>query len=603
MQKFTKLVRFIYPYKGYAFLNIVLNLISILFSIGSLAMIVPFLGILFKTADSVTTLLPWSFSNFKHNMYFYITEMVDKGPERALLIVSFLVVIMTLLKTSFNYFASFYMAPIINGVVRDFQKKLYHKILILPLSYFSNERKGDIMARMTSDVNEIKFSIMSSLDMIFRDPLTIIVYLGFLVYTSPQLTLFAMVALPIGGAIIAVIGKKLRKQSMIGQIKMGELLSQVEETLSGLRIIKAFNAEKKMDKRFEKLNNSYYKVVNRLTQRRSLSTPLSEFLGTIIVIVIMYYGGIRVLLGDKTMLKPEEFIAYLAVFSQIITPAKSLSNAYYNIQKGLASISRINFILDAEISITDKENALEIKSFNHSIEFKNVTFAYREAEVLKNINLKVEKGKSIALVGQSGSGKSTLVDLIPRFYDIKQGDILIDGVAVKDYKIHDLRGIMGNVNQESILFNDSIFNNIAFGVESATLEQVIAAAKVANAHDFIMATENGYDFNIGDRGSKLSGGQRQRISIARAVLKNPPILILDEATSALDTESEYLVQEALTNLMKNRTSIVIAHRLSTIKNADEICVLHEGRIVEQGKHDDLLAVNGFYKKLYDLQVF
>jgi subfamily B ATP-binding cassette protein MsbA len=566
-------------------------------------MIIPFLGILFKTSERITNLLPWSFSNVSHNLYYYLTKLVDQGEARALLVVSIIIVVMTLLKTSFNYFASFFMAPVINGVVRDFQRKMYHKILVLPLGYFSNERKGDIMARMTSDVQEVKFSIMSSLDMIFRDPLTIIVYLAFLIYTSPQLTLFALVALPIGGAIIAIIGKKLKKQSMIGQIKMGEILSQFEETLSGLRIIKAFNAEKKMDKRFEKLNNSYYKTINKLTQRRSLSTPLSEFLGTIIVVVIMYYGGSRVLFGDKSMLKPEEFIAYLAVFSQIITPAKSLSNAYYSIQKGLASVSRINFILDAEISIKDKENPQEIKSFNNSIDFKNVTFAYKDAEVLRDISLKVQKGKTIALVGQSGSGKSTLVDLIPRFYDIEQGDILIDGISIKDYKLHDLRGLMGNVNQESILFNDTIYNNIAFGVESATLEQVIAAAKVANAHDFIMASENGYDFNIGDRGSKLSGGQRQRISIARAVLKNPPILILDEATSALDTESEYLVQEALTNLMKNRTSVVIAHRLSTIKNADEICVLHEGQIVEQGKHDDLLALNGFYKKLYDLQVF
>ncbi len=605
MRDFLRLIRFVFPYKSYAAGNIGFNLVSIVFSLGSLTMVIPFLTILFNSTgtERILTLLPWTFDNIKHNLYYYLSQIVvNQGEVRALLIVSILLITMTFFKTAFNYIASYCMAPIINGVVRDFQKKIYDKILILPIGYFSDERKGDIISRITSDVHEVKFSIMSSLDMVFRDPLTIIIYLTFLLFTSPQLTLFALLLLPLGGGIIGYLGKNLKKESMIGQIKMGEIISMVEETLSGLRIIKAFNAEEKMSGRFSSLNDSYLHIVNKLTRRRSLSTPLSEFLGTIVIVIIMYYGGSKVLdLSSK--LKPEEFITYLVIFSQIITPAKSLSNAWYNIQKGIASVHRIDFIIKAEVSIKDKTDAISKTNFVDSIEFKDVTFKYTDAEVLKNVNLKIEKGRSIALVGQSGSGKSTLVDLIPRFYDVESGEILLDSIPIKDLKMFDLRSLMGNVNQESILFNDTIYNNIAFGVKTATLEEVIAAAKVANAHNFIMAIENGYESNIGDRGSKLSGGQRQRISIARAVLKNPPILILDEATSALDTESEYLVQEALTNLMKNRTSIVIAHRLSTIKSADEICVLHEGRIVERGKHDQLLELNGYYKKLYDLQMF
>jgi len=605
MRNFLNLIRFIFPYKKYAAFNIGFNLLSVVFSLGSLAMVYPFLNILFKTAgnEKIAQLLPWTFENIKPNLYYFLSQIIEtQGEARALLIVSLLLITLTFFKTTFSYIGSYWMAPIINGVVRDFQKKIYDKILRLPMAYFSDERKGDIISRMTSDVHEVKFSIMSSLDMVFRDPLTILIYLTYLLFTSPQLTLFALVLLPIGGGIIGWLGKNLKKESMIGQIKMGEVISMVEETLSGLRIIKAFNAEKKMLGRFSALNDSYFHTVNKLTRRRSLSTPLSEFLGTIVVVVIMYYGGSRVL-HSSSILKPGEFITYLVVFSQIITPAKSLSNAWYSIQKGIASIHRINFIINAEVTIQDKPNPISKQEFVDSIEFKDVTFKYTENEVLKNINLKIGKGRTIALVGQSGSGKSTLVDLIPRFYDVEYGEILLDGVPIKDYKIVDLRGLMGNVNQESILFNDTFFNNISFGVKSATMPEVIAAAKVANAHDFIRASENGYETNIGDRGSKISGGQRQRISIARAVLKNPPILILDEATSALDTESEFLVQEALMNLMKNRTSIVIAHRLSTIKSADEICVLHEGCIVERGKHDDLIELNGYYKKLYDLQMF
>lgn len=603
MKDFIKVFRNIIPYWRYAILNIGLNIISVIFSLFTLALVVPFLQILFKTQPLVTNLLPFTFSAsvITHNFNYYLSNyIVQDGASKALVFVCILVSIMSLMKNIFNYFASFFMAPIINGVVRDFQSKIYNKILALPLGFFSNERKGDIMARFTSDIQEVKFSIMSSLDMVFRDPLTIIIYLSSLMYMSPKLTMFVLIFLPVTGLIIGSIGKTLKKESMSAQIKMGELLSILEETLSGLRIIKAFNAEKRMNKKFSIINIIYYKIINRVTRKRSLSTPVSEFLGTLAVVIIIWYGG-GLVLGNESSLSPSEFITYIIIFSQIITPAKSLSSAYYNIQKGMASIDRIGDVLDAEITIKDTTDALFINEFNKTIEYKNVTFAYKNDHVLKNINLKIEKGKSIALVGQSGSGKSTIVDLLPRFYDIESGEILIDGINIKDYKIKSLCGLMGIVSQEAILFNDTYFNNIVFGVENATEADVINAAKVANAHEFIINTEKGYYTNIGDRGSKMSGGQRQRISIARAVLKNPPILILDEATSALDTESERLVQDALFKLMKNRTSIIIAHRLSTIKNADEICVLHNGEIVERGTHDELLARNGYYNKLYYLQ--
>jgi len=603
MKDFFKIARYILPYKKYAILNIVLNLISVFFSLFSFTMVIPFLQILFKTNSEVSALLPWTYHNLQHNFYYYLSFLIHHfGEMKALFLICILVVMMSLLKNFFGYMASWCMAPIINGVVRDFQHKIFNKIIKLPLSYFSDERKGDIISKMTSDVQEIKFSIMSSLDMIFRDPLTILIYVAFLVFMSPALTIFVLILLPISALVIGALGKSLKSKSLIGQNKLGELISIVEETLSGLRIIKAFNGEKKMMEKFNKLNYTFYRIINRITRRRSLSSPMSEFLGMIVTVVILYFGSSMVL-GKTSNLTPESFMSYLLVFASVITPAKSLSSAYYNIQKGLASAQRIDVIIDAEETIQDKKDAIPVKEFKSFLEFRDVSFSYVSEPVLKNINLRIEKGKTVALVGRSGSGKSTMVDLIPRFIEANQGEVLIDGIPVQDFKIEDLRNLMGIVSQEAILFNDSFFNNIAFGIENATKEDVIIAAKIANAHSFIMETPDGYDTNVGDRGGKLSGGQRQRISIARAVLKNPPILILDEATSSLDTESERLVQEAIFNLMKNRTSIVIAHRLSTIKHADEICVLDEGKIVERGKHEELLENKGIYKKLHKLQMY
>ncbi len=494
------------------------------------------------------------------------------------------------------------MAALRNGVVMDIRNRIFKKVLRLHIGFFSEEKKGDIISRMTSDVQEFEWSAMSSIEMVFRDPIMIIIFLSSLFILSPMLTLFILVLLPISGVIIGRVGKSLRKSSKEFRERMGNLIAMMEETIGGLRIIKAFIAEKKVGTRFEEENHKYTRLANKIFRREYLASPMSEFLGVLTLLVVLYYGATLVLGGESEM-QPQVFIGYIAVFSQIINPSKAVTTAYYRIQKGMAAIDRINDVLSAKEVIKDSKIASAKSSFNSLIEFKNVSFKYAETDVLKDINLRVKKGQSIALVGQSGSGKSTLVDLIPRFYDIERGEILIDEENIKNIKIKDLRSLMGNVNQESILFNDTIFNNIAFGVESTTEEEVIAAAKVANAHEFILETENGYQTNIGDRGSKLSGGQRQRLSIARAVLKNPPVLILDEATSALDTESERLVQDALTNLMKNRTSIVIAHRLSTIKHADEICVLHEGEIVERGNHDELINKNGVYKKLHDLQMF
>lgn len=606
MKDFIKLAwQFIRRYKMYAALNVMFNILSIIFSLFSLTLIIPFLGILFNTSDLVTTVPVFALkiSVIKQYFYYYLSQLVILyGQQAALLFVSGLVVVMILMKSVCWFMANYFMTPLRTGVMRDLRNDIYTKILKLPIAFFSETRKGDIISRMSGDVQEIEWSIMSSLEMTFRDPINIVLFVVALFWMSPQLTLFVFILLPLSALVIGRIGKTLRKTGLKGQIKIGEVMSTIEETLGGLRIIKAFNAEERARETFYRQNQEYTRIANRLMRRRFLASPVSEFLGILILVVIMYYGG-NLILNSKSALSPDSFIAYLAIFSQIINPAKSFSSAIYNIQKGMSSMDRINAILDAEETIMEKENAKPITEFKESIEFKNVSFAYESDLVLRNINLKIEKGKTIALVGQSGSGKSTLVDMLPRFYDVTEGEILLDGTPVTDLKIRDLRGLMGNVNQESILFNDTFYNNIAFGVESTTKEAVIAAAKVANAHQFISTTENGYETNIGDRGGKLSGGQRQRISIARAVLKNPPILILDEATSALDTESEYLVQEALSNLMKNRTSIVIAHRLSTIKHADEICVMHEGEIVERGRHDELLALNGFYKKLYDLQMF
>ena len=512
-------------------------------------------------------------------------------------------IVATALKTGFAYLGAYETIYIRNGVVRDIRRKIFTKILSLPLPFFSEERKGDIISRMTGDVQEVEASVMSSLEMFFQSPILILVYLSAMLMMSWQLTLFVFVMLPIMGTLIGKVGKNLKRHSREGQNKMGEILSLMEETLSGLRIIKAFNAEKKINQKFSDENESYRRIQNRLMRRRSLAHPMSEFLGTIVIVLVLWFGGTLILNHTGALTAPE-FIAYIALFYSIINPAKNLTNAFYSIQKGLAAMDRIDDILKAESSILEPRKPVKIKEFTDAITYRNVSFAYNESKtVLKNINLTIPKGQTVALVGQSGSGKSTFVDLLPRFYDINEGEITIDGNNIKDFSFYDLRELMGNVNQDPILFNDTIYNNIAFGVENATPEKVENAAKIANAHDFIMQTENGYQTVIGDRGGKLSGGQRQRLSIARAVLKNPPIMILDEATSALDTESEKLVQEALDNLMRNRTSIVIAHRLSTIKNANLICVFHEGEIAERGTHEELLQLNGIYTKLYQMQNF
>ncbi len=606
MKDFIKILYlYIRPYKIQVIFNIFFNIIGSIFSLFSLAMIIPFLGILFNP-DQIVNVKPefeYSPDYVLDSFYYFVSQIIiDGGKERALLIVTLFVLLMIFLKNIFVYFANFFMATIRNGVVKDMRNKIFGKILNLHIGYFSEEKKGDIISKMTTDVQEFEWSAMSSMDMLFRDPVLILVYFSSLVFISPQITLLVIVMLPVSGIIIGQVGKSLRRKSTEVRRRMGLLLSIMEETIGGLRIIKAFIAEKKINKKFTTENNDYTKVIISVARRDYLASPLSEFLGVLTLMIVMYYGS-TIVLSAESAIAPEIFIGYITIFSQVINPAKALTTAYYKIQKGLAANDRISEVLNTDIAIKNKKNAIKVDKFKSEIEFKNVSFRYSEIDVLKNINIKLEKGKSIALVGQSGSGKSTLVDLLPRFYDIVEGVIEIDGKSIKDIQILSLRSLMGNVNQESILFNDTIFNNISFGVDNTTENDVIKAAKVANAHDFIMETEKGYETNIGDRGNKLSGGQRQRLSIARAVLKNPPILILDEATSALDTESERLVQDALTKLMKNRTSIVIAHRLSTIKNVDEICVLHEGEIVERGNHEELLKLNGYFKKLYDLQVF
>lgn len=604
MRDFFRLWRYIKPYKYNAIANILLNLVATVFALFSLALLVPFLGILFGTQEMVTSYMPLnSIDAVKHDFYYLLSNVIiNHGKSTALLLVVVCAIVASLLKNTFGYSAAYSMAPIMNGVMRDIQKALYKKVLRLPLSYYSDEKKGNIMARITSDVEEIKFSIMSTLDMIFRDPVTIIIYLTVLMFMSPHLTLIVFIMLPIAGLVIGTIGRKLRSQWKKSKDRYGALISIIEETIGGLKIIKAFGAEKKINARFDQHINEYTRLLNRLTRLNSLASPMSEFLGMSVVLFILYYGS-NLVLHNQGDLTPQSFIGYLLIFSQIITPAKALSNSYYNIQKGLASLDRINVILKADDIITDVENPVSLSQFNQSIEFRNVSFRYKEAYVLKSINLRIEKGQTVALVGHSGSGKSTMVDLVPRFWEVEEGEIAIDNHPIKNISLESLRHQIGYVNQEPILFNDTIFNNIAFGVEHATMDDVIAAAKVANAHDFIMETPDGYQTNIGDRGNKLSGGQRQRLSIARAVLKNPPILILDEATSALDTESERLVQNALTSLMKNRTSLVIAHRLSTITHADLICVMRDGEIVERGTHTELIEQAGYYKKLQDMQAF
>ena len=600
------LKRFVPPYKKYLALTVLFNILSALLNIFSFAAIIPILQILFKTesAAPVTQLMAWDWDNAKvvlsNNADYYVNQLISSaGATTTLLLIGLFLATTTFLKTGMYFLSSATVIPMRTGIVRDIRNQLYAKITSLPLGFFSEERKGDIIARMTGDVGEIESSIMSSLDMLFKNPILIISYFVTLLCISWQLTLFTMIFVPIMGWMMGIVGRKLKQQSKDAQALWSDTMSQVEETLGGLRIIKAFCAEEKMNKRFDKINNDYRNQLLKVNTRQQLAHPMSEFLGTVMIIIVLWFGGILVL--NQQVISGPTFIYYLVILYSIINPLKDFSKAGYNIPKGLASMERVDKILLAESNIKEPEHPKHISSFDHQIEFRHVSFKYDQRWVLRDINLVIPKGKTIALVGQSGGGKSTLVDLIPRYYDVQEGEVLIDGINVKDLGIHDLRQLIGNVNQEAILFNDTFFNNISFGVENATQEQVEEAARIANAHDFIMESEQGYQTNIGDRGGRLSGGQRQRVSIARAILKNPPILILDEATSALDTESERLVQDALERLMKTRTTVAIAHRLSTIKSADEIYVIHEGKIVEKGTHDELISRDGYYKKLHDMQ--
>lgn len=606
MPKFLVLIkRFVGPYKKYVGLNIFCNIVSTIFSLFSFALIIPILEILFKTSKKVYEYMPfeWSVDVIKNNAYCWVANYIDEnGGIQTLVVLGVFLVVMTLFKTGTAYLASYYIIPLRTGLVRDIRNQMYRKIVDLNLGFFHTQKKGDILSRMTSDVVEVENSIMSSIELLSKNPVMIIVYIAIMLILSWKLTLFVLMVLPVAGFIMGKVGKSLKKKSLVSQQQTGQLISQIEETLGGLRVVKAFNAEKAVSKRFGEMNDMLRDTINKVNRRYMLAHPMSEFLGTTTIAIVLGFGGMLIL-EDNSSLSAAEFIYYLVIFYSIINPAKDLSKAMYSIEKGMASLERIDAVLSAENPLKEVKNAEPLKPFSKGIEYNNVWFKYADEWILKGVDLKIEKGKTVALVGQSGSGKSTMVDLLPRFYDVNEGSITVDGVDVRNLTLFDLRSLMGNVNQEAILFNDTIFNNITFGVENATQEQVEAAARIANAHDFIMETEDGYQTNIGDRGGRLSGGQRQRISIARAILKNPAILILDEATSALDTESEKLVQEALENLMKNRTTIVIAHRLSTIKNADEICVMHEGQIVERGKHDELLAMNGYYKKLHQMQTF
>ena len=600
------LKRFAAPYKRYLGGSLVLNLLSAVFNIFSFALLIPILNILFKMDQTVYEFMPWngmpSKEQLMNNFYYGVSQLIDKwGGSTALLLLGLIFAGMTILKTSCYFASSAVMIPLRTGIVRDIRVMVYNKLLSLPMGFYNKQKKGDIIARMSGDVTEIEVSIVSSLDMLIKNPILIISYFGALIYLSWELTLFTVTVVPVMAWGMSAIGKKLKRKSLEAQEKWSDTMAQLDETLGGLRVIKAFVAEDKMKERFTKTANEYRKASGKVAVRQASAHPVSELLGSIMIMIVLWFGG-TLILSDRAPIDASTFIFYMTILYSVLAPLKEFSKASYNIPKGLASMERVDKIMNAVNEIKEAEHPAEMKGFDESITFNGVSFSYEEGrEILHDINLTIPKGKTVALVGQSGSGKSTLADLIPRYYDVWKGSITLDGTDIRDFKVKDLRSLIGNVNQEAILFNDTIFNNIAFGVENATMEQVIAAAKIANAHDFIMEKEDGYMTNIGDRGGKLSGGQRQRISIARAILKNPPLLILDEATSALDTESEKIVQEALDRLTSTRTTVVIAHRLSTIRNADEICVMHEGRIVERGKHEYLITIDGYYKKLHDMQ--